>query len=144
MSRPGNMQGREYRRPVYYYDTDAAGVVYHGNYFHFCEEARSEIFEAVMGMGLKEYAARTGINFVISRTSAEYKRPVPMGAGVVLKTFIDDLAAVRTKYRHEFFVDGVLCAVVKIEVVAINVLTFRPSKLPPDIIDGYKRAFGII
>lgn len=29
---------------VYYEDTDCGGIVYHSNYFNFCERARSELF----------------------------------------------------------------------------------------------------
>ena len=29
---------------IYYEDTDAQGIVYHSNYFKFCERARSEAF----------------------------------------------------------------------------------------------------
>jgi acyl-CoA thioester hydrolase len=139
----GKMQGHEYRRRIYYYDTDAGGVVYHGDYFHFCEEARTEIFRTLMKMGISEFSARYGINFVISRAHSEYKRPVPYDAEVVVRTYMEEITGVRFKYRHELFVDGAMCALVKLEAVSIGAATFKPAKNPPELLDTYRKAFGL-
>jgi|GEM_PF-1310442 len=137
-----NMQGFEYSRRVYYYDTDAGGVVYHGNYFHFCEEARTDIFEKIMKMTITEFAKETDCAWVISKSSSEYKRPILNQEEFVVRTYIDDMGAIRTKYRHEIFVGDTLCTVVKLECVSISATTLKPMKMPPALIDAYKAAFG--
>ncbi|MDR1477023.1 MAG: acyl-CoA thioesterase [Rickettsiales bacterium] len=137
-----SMQGREYRRRIYYYDTDAGGVVYHGDYFHFCEEARTDIFRRITRMGIREFSEKHGINFVISRSHSEYKRPVPYDSELVIRTYLEEITGVRFKYRHEMFVDGVLCVVMKIEAVSINP-TFKPVKTMPWLLDAYRKAFGL-
>lgn len=138
-----SMQGIEYSRRVYYHDTDAGGVVYHGNYFRFCEEARTAIFESLLKMTGVEFSNKYGIAFVISKTEASYKRPVNLDDMVTLKSYIDELGSVRTKYRHEVFVGETLCAEVKIEVASIDAKTFRPAKNPEDLMLVYKESFGL-
>ncbi len=136
-------QGIVYSRHVYYHDTDAGGVVYHGNYFRFCEEARTDIFLKLLNMSLKEFDEKYAINFVVSHVEVDYKRPVPADSVVIVKTFIEEVGIVRTKYRHEIFVGETLCALVKIEVAAISSKTFRPAKMPADLLETYKKGFGL-
>ena len=136
------MQGFEYSRRVYYYDTDAGGVVYHGNYFHFCEEARTDIFLKIMGKTITEYAKETDCAWVISKSSSEYKRSIMNQEEFVVRTYIDDMGAIRTKYRHEIFVGDVLCAVVKIECVSISATTLKPMKMPQELVEAYRAHFG--
>ena len=136
-----NMQGHEYSRRVYYYDTDAGGVVYHGNYFHFCEEARTEIFLKIMKMPLTDFIKEAGCAWVITKSHAEYKRPIMNQEVFVVKTYIEDAGYLRTKYRHEIMVGDTLCAVIKLECVSISTVTGRPVKMPSSIVDAYKEAF---
>ena len=35
---------------IYYYNTDAGGVVYHGRYFDICEIARTEMMNSIVGI----------------------------------------------------------------------------------------------
>jgi acyl-CoA thioester hydrolase len=138
-----NMQGYEYSRHVYYYDTDAAGVVYHGNYFHFCEDARTAIFIRLAGMTLHEYGVAHGVGFVISRAQLEYKTPVPLNARVLVRTYIEGISGVRIKYRHEIWVGDALCAVVKLETVSVSLASLKPAKMPQELFDAYRKAFGL-
>jgi acyl-CoA thioester hydrolase len=140
---PDNYQGIEYSRRVYFHDTDAGGVVYHGNYFRFCEEARTDIFLKLLHMSIKEFDTKYAINFVISHVEVDYKRPVSYDDIVKVKTFIEDVGVVRTKYRHEIYVGETLCALVKLEVAAISSHTFRPAKMPADLLNIYKQGFGL-
>ncbi|MDR2098415.1 MAG: acyl-CoA thioesterase [Rickettsiales bacterium] len=138
-----NMQGFKYSRQVYYYDTDAAGVVYHGNYFHFCEDARTAIFLKLAKMSLKEYADKTGVGFVISRAQVEYICPVALNARVDVVTYIESITGVRIKYRHEIWVGGLMCAVVRLETVSVSTSTFRPAKMSAGLFESYKKAFAL-
>ena len=54
------------RVKVYYADTDAGGVVYHGSYIRWLEAARFELFES-FALSLVDYARR-GIYFVLHPT----------------------------------------------------------------------------
>ena len=36
---------RPYRRKAQFYETDGMGIIYHGNYIHWMEEARLDMLE---------------------------------------------------------------------------------------------------
>src|SRR5690606_30121145 len=62
---------------VYYEDTDAAGLVYHGNYLKFMERARTEWLRA-MGYTHELLRERHGIVFVVSEANVRFVRPARM------------------------------------------------------------------
>lgn len=59
---------------VYYEDTDAGGIVYHSNYFNFCERARSDIF---FQNGLSPVLG--GGHFVAKKIEADYILSAKLG-----------------------------------------------------------------
>jgi 1,4-dihydroxy-2-naphthoyl-CoA hydrolase len=67
-----------YHRTVYFADTDAAGVVFFANYLAICHEAYEESLGAA-GIDLKSFFADTGVIVPISRSEADYLRPISCG-----------------------------------------------------------------
>lgn len=59
---------------VYYEDTDCGGIMYHANYFKFCERARSEYF--FMKERLPEWGS---YRFVVYKIEAQYLAPARLG-----------------------------------------------------------------
>ena len=41
------MEWKPYLRKAQFYETDSMGVVYHGNYIHWMEEARTDFLEQI-------------------------------------------------------------------------------------------------
>ncbi len=41
------MELRPYLRKAQFYETDSMGVVYHGNYIHWMEEARTDFMDQI-------------------------------------------------------------------------------------------------
>jgi 1,4-dihydroxy-2-naphthoyl-CoA hydrolase len=67
-----------YQRTIHFADTDAAGVVYFANYLSLCHEAYEEALGAA-GIDLKTFFSDNGIMVPISKSSAEYLRPLVCG-----------------------------------------------------------------
>lgn len=67
-----------YHRTVHFADTDAAGVVFFANYLAICHEAYEESLAAA-GINLKNFFADTGVVVPISRSEADYLRPLTCG-----------------------------------------------------------------
>lgn len=67
-----------YSRTVYFADTDAAGVVFFANYLAICHEAYEESLSAA-GINLKSFFSETGVIVPISKSEAEYLRPISCG-----------------------------------------------------------------
>jgi len=59
---------------VYYQHTDAAGVVYHGNYLDFMECARTELMQS-LGFDLGHLARREHLLFMVHSAQITYHRP---------------------------------------------------------------------
>lgn len=67
-----------YHRTVHFPDTDAAGVVFFANFLSICHEAYEEALQAA-GIELKEFFSETGVIIPVSKSEAEYLRPLACG-----------------------------------------------------------------
>ena len=67
-----------YHRTVYFADTDAAGVVFFPNYLSICHEAYEESLSAA-GIDLKTFFAETATVVPVTKSEAEYLRPLACG-----------------------------------------------------------------
>ena len=72
----GSIEGGVHVFPVrvYYEDTDAGGIVYHGNYLGFAERARTELLR-YLGIQQSRLWAEDRVGFVIRRCVADFWRP---------------------------------------------------------------------
>jgi acyl-CoA thioester hydrolase len=70
-----------FRLRVYYADTDAGGIVYHGTYLDFAERARTEMMRLLAVEGLE------ALTFVVRACEIDYRR----------SGRLDDLLLVRTQ-----------------------------------------------
>jgi acyl-CoA thioester hydrolase len=81
------------RVKVYYADTDAGGVVYHGSYIRWLEAARFELFES-FALSLVDYARR-GIYFAVVHLDVEYRGLAMLGDELDISTEVTDVRRVR-------------------------------------------------
>jgi acyl-CoA thioester hydrolase len=68
---------------VYFQDTDAGGVVFHGTYLDFLERARTEWLRA-LGFDLRKLMREDGVLFIVRALELAYVKPA----------LLDDLLAV--------------------------------------------------
>ncbi len=85
----GRFDGKRHLFPirVYYEDTDAGGIVYHANYLRFAERARTEMMR-VAGVGDGALLDAHGVQFVVHRCTAEFKRPARLDDALVVASRI--------------------------------------------------------
>jgi len=67
-----------YGRTIRFADTDAAGVVFFPNYLAICHEAYEESL-AADGIGLQTFFGEHAVVVPVSRSQAEYLRPLTCG-----------------------------------------------------------------
>ena len=125
----------EFKWPVrvYYEDTDAAGLVYHGNYLKYMERARTEWLRA-MGWTQDQLRNGEGVLFVVTQASMRFLKPARF----------DDLLEVRAVLRGAGgaslnFAQSVrnaagepLCEA-DVEVACLDAATMKPRRLPDAI-----------
>lgn len=116
---------------VYFYDTDAGGVVHNVAYLRLIEQARSELAEH-LGWSLAEMGQ--GACPVVARTEIDYLKPARLGDALEIRGRL--LEAGRVKFVLAFEVrrplDGALIARCRQEMVTVDLASGRPLRLRED------------
>ena len=84
---------------VYYFDTDAGGVVHNIAYLRMVEIARSQL-AASLGWTLEEMN-RTGLVAVVARTEIDYLKPARLGDKLLVTAELIRLEKIRSFMRFE-------------------------------------------
>ncbi len=67
-----------YERPIYFSDTDAAGVVYFANLLRFCHEAYEDLL-CHLGVDLRQFFSGRGLILPITEVQARFLAPLHCG-----------------------------------------------------------------
>ena len=84
---------------VYYFDTDAGGVVHNIAYLRMIEIARSQL-AILLGWSLEEMS-RTGLVAVVARTEIDYLRPARLGDSLLVNAELSALEKVRFRIKFD-------------------------------------------
>ena len=87
------MTWKPYLRKAQFYETDGMGVVYHGNYIHWMEEARTNFLQQ-LGWGY-EKATAAGIDFALTDISCSYKKTTKFGQTLAIEMKVTKLTPAR-------------------------------------------------
>jgi len=116
---------------IYYADTDAGGVVYHGRYLEFADRAR---IEALRDAGLPHAVllADHDCLFMVRRIDLEYLRPARLDDMLTITTtFFGQTAATVSARQTIAHPDGGLCVRLLAELVCVRASTGKPARIPP-------------
>jgi acyl-CoA thioester hydrolase len=128
---------------VYYYDTDAGGVVHNVAYLRLVEMARSELAQH-LDWSLKEMN-ETGLVPVVARTEIDYLKPARLGDPLCLQARLERMEKVR--FFLEFTLrrtdDDSILARCRQTMVTVQLPGGRPQPVPekwttawPHLVDG--------
>jgi len=89
----------EYPIVVHPHHTDYGGIVWHGNYIAWMEEARVECLQSI---GI-DYAhlVELGYELPVVEVNIRYHRSLKMGDRAIVKTRVNDLEGVRIHWDYE-------------------------------------------
>ena len=120
---------------VYFEDTDAGGVVYHGNYLKFAERARTELMRAA-GFDHSGLAKEHGVLIVVRDCTMEFIAPARLDDALEVRSRITNIGGASLSIRQEVFRpmpetggDRLLVAI-ELRLACID-QEFRPARLPP-------------
>lgn len=87
--------------PVYAYphQTDYAGVVWHGTYITWMEEARVKCLQSI-GISFADLVAM-GCDLPVVDLSVRYHRPVQMGMAAIVKTRMAKMDGIRINWDYQ-------------------------------------------
>lgn len=74
---------------VYYEDTDAGGIMYHGNFINFCERARTEYINT-KGLSNRQLGEE-GIGIVVRHLEADYFAPAKLEDFLAVSTEVVEI-----------------------------------------------------
>lgn len=127
------------KKKIYYYDTDAGGVVYYANYLKYFEQARSEFLEE-NGI-LPGKLLNQGIGFVVARAEIDFKKPVRYMDTIEILTDIEKTGSSSIIFVQKALKDGALCCHARITVVCVN-NNLKPVRIPEFIKNALGRQHG--
>jgi len=128
---------------VYYFDTDAGGVVHNIAYLRMVEIARSQL-AAALGWSL-EQMNRTGLVPVVARTEIDYLKPARLGDSLLINAELIRMEKVRFLIRFEIVratePDFVFIRCVQ-TMVTVQLPGGRPQRVPREWTKAYPNLIG--
>lgn len=112
---------------VYYEDTDAGGIVYHGKYIAFMERARSEIL-----LQNNLFSADGKYFFVVRRVEADYLIPAKLFDQLIVETKITGISKTSITFGHTIYkkdYSEIIFCKGLVTVVCVNA-KIKPIRLP--------------
>ncbi|MBV1959890.1 MAG: YbgC/FadM family acyl-CoA thioesterase [Pseudomonadales bacterium] len=127
---------------VYIEDTDFGGVVYHANYLHWMERARTELLRE-SGFEQQVLMAQD-LLFVIRGLDIRYRFPAKLDDEVVIKTTISELRSASMIFSQKVFLAdsehavGALLCEANVQVASVSVASRKVIAIPELITDALR------
>ena len=130
----------EFEQKVYYADTDAYGVVWHGSYLRWLEMGRVELCEK-MGHNLIELQ-KQNITLPVVNINVRYKASAKLNDEIIIETSIQKFnplsvtfeQKIRGKCDNRLFVEAI------VDVVAIDDNGKLYRRMPEILTEAFKKA----
>ena len=91
---------------MYFHDTDAGGIVFHGNYLHFMEAARTEYLQS-LGYNVAELQhAEDGVLFVVYGLELKYRKPARLHDSLQITVAVQRVGGARLIFEQCVVRDG--------------------------------------
>jgi acyl-CoA thioester hydrolase len=114
---------------VYFHETDAGGVVFHGNYLHFMEASRTEFLQS---LGFSVRALREGGEalFVVYRLEMNFIQPAQLHDSLQITASLDHVGRARLGFEQKIMRDGETLVDAKVHIASVDPRTLKPVPLP--------------
>ncbi len=120
---------------VYWEDTDAGGVVFYANYLKFFERARTEWLRH-LGHHQQAMAEATGTIFIVTDSRVRYLRPARLDDELAVTVQPTEVGRARMVVAQQAWRGDTLLCDGKITIACVDRGTFRPCRIPTDILDS--------
>ncbi|MGB2926161.1 MAG: thioesterase family protein [Limnothrix sp.] len=134
----------DYPITVYPHHTDYAGIVWHGNYINWMEEARVSCLRSI-GIDFADFV-ELGCDLPVVELNTRYHKPLRMGMQAIVKVHMKEITGVRMEWEcriesldgQELYMTG--------QVVLVSVDREKGKimrQLPPAVAEALKKIRGI-
>ena len=114
---------------VYFENTDAGGVVYHGEYLKFMERARTEWLRH-LGFDHQALARDHRIVFVVTAAAIDFTRPARLDDTLAVSVRLESLGKARCVFAQEVRRDDEALVRARITVACVAGEHFKPTEIP--------------
>jgi acyl-CoA thioester hydrolase len=126
---------------VYYQDTDAGGVMFHANYLHFFERARTEWLRQ-LGFDVRGLAETHGLLFIVRELRMNFLRPALVDDLLAVTAVIDNLGRAQFTLGQCVLRGKELLVQGSVNLACVTVHGLGPVGLPPDVYTVLERCAG--
>ncbi len=116
----------EYR--VYYEDTDAGGIMYHGQYINWCERGRSEYLRDI-GLQSSIIHQEIGVLFVVRHLEADYFKPAKLDQLLRVETSLKEMKNSSFVLIQSIFCQDFMLFSMSVTIVCVDE-NGRPVRIP--------------
>jgi len=127
MSGPFSIQLR-----VYYQDTDAGGVVFHGQYFAFMERARTEMLNA-LGYDLARFAESHGVLFMVHSLTATFHTPARLNELISVSAEVAKMRRASLVFRQRIERGTELLVEGEVTIALVDRVRLKPARMPQEL-----------
>ena len=124
---------------VYWEDTDAGGVVYHGSYIHFLDRARCEWLRA-LGIEQQKLKQEEDLVLAVREMHMDFLKPARLDDLLQVKVELRQRRTASFLVAQELLRDGECLLRAEVRVACLTASVFRPRPLPswllPDTSNG--------
>ncbi len=131
----------EFKQRVYYSDTDAYGVVWHGSYLRWMEAARVEFCTAA-DIDLVELA-KNDITIPVTNINIRYKSSAKLDDRILIETEIVEISPITTTFSQVIKNEenGRVCTVAEVTVAAVHNDGKLYRRLPDELKSKLERVY---
>jgi acyl-CoA thioester hydrolase len=123
---------------VYFQDTDAGGVVYHGSYVNFMERARTEWLRDVCGFSSGALMKEFGVVFVVRSMQVEYLKPALLDDMLEVTAQVKEIGRSRVTLKQTVQRGEQLLTEAEVHLVCVALETFKPVSVPEVLREKWK------
>ena len=121
---------------VYFGDTDAAGVVYHGRYVYWMEAARIEFLRHI-GCPYSDFIAQK-IAFMPVSLTLNYKRPLKFDDLFRLEISLEWVKNASFGFKNTFYLGSQIGATGTVGLACVDEQHWKPCPIPSRLIDALR------
>ena len=114
---------------VYFENTDAGGVVYHGEYLKFLERARTEWLRH-LGFHHQGLARDHRVVFVVTALAIDFLKAARLDDNVAVSVHLESLGKVRCVFAQEIRRDDEVLVKARVTVACVSGDNFKPTEIP--------------
>ena len=114
---------------VYFENTDAGGVVYHGEYLKFLERARTEWLRH-LGFDHQGLARNHRVSLVVTSLSVDFNKAARLDDNVAVSVRLESLGKARCVFAQEIRRDDEVLVKARVTVACVSGENFKPVEIP--------------